>query len=477
MSIISSYTYLGGFGPVADVQPAADPAEKARPSEPLPRDAVAVGLPLSGFGKAPPGSDPVWWAMRRYSACVLAYAVTAGPVFAGTRSATIRNADGQQPGAPVGIGVQVRESPEDKRRKLVEDVFEDQWTDILAGLESLNFGRWLQEVIWGRAYGVTAPVRFKSFLPWEAQLQRDKFNDFAGFKLGRDDRDPAYAFLAVCQPQFDPLFGVPRAENARESWHRAVQSHENGDKIEKKASGIQMYLGLPTGMSWRDSSNNAVTTATAVQTIVNAAASGATFTIPSFWTKDDLRNKPELADVDPVKIQAFDWGSTGPSLLAAIARLDRLDKEIFRAWHRPEREAMEGLHGTKAEAGVHGQVGITDSEKVHSDFLRQFNKQVLNRFLVTNFGPDAADTIYFKAAPLVDAQQTFKQDVAKALLGSPTAGPQMQANVDGRRLLKDTEVPLLPEGAVVQVPAMPEEPEVSPIGNTEDEEEDEEEQS
>jgi hypothetical protein len=462
MSILGSYSFLGGYGPLAQaVTTLVEPTEKAKPSDPLDRESVVYGMPSIGFDKAPPGSASLYWQMRRYSACALAYAVTAGPVFAGTRTATIRNADESGQVMPTGVGVQVTQTPEEKRRKATEDVFEDQWPDILNGLEAYNFGNWLQEVIWGSKAGLTAPVRFKSFLPSEAQLLRDKYNDFAGFRHGRDERDVRYAFLSVCQPHFDPIFGSPRAENARLSWWRAVQSHENGDKIERKASGIQMWLEMPTGASWVDSSGNAVLKRDAVQTIVNAAASGATFTTPIPWTKDDIKAKPELAEIPLVRIKEFDWGETGPALTAAIARLDRLDKEIFRAWHRPEREAMEGLHGTKAEAGVHGQVGITDSEKVHSDFLRQFNKQVVNRFLVTNWGPDAADTIYFKPAPLADPQQTFKQDVATALLNSPTAGPQMQANVDGRRLLKETEVPLLPEGAVPTV-AMPPEPDQPP---------------
>jgi hypothetical protein len=455
--------YLGSYGLSQPSAQPVQPQEPAKPSEPLEREQTYTGVNLGGFGKAPPACDLTWWRQRCYPTCALAFAVVAGPIFAGTRTATLRNADGSEsagkPRVNLGAGVQVTETPEEKRRKLVEDVFEDAWPDILNGLECYNFGRWTQEAIWDRKLGVVAPVRFKSFLPWEVQLQRDKFNDFAGYKHNGIERDARYAFHVVCQPHFDPIFGTPRAENARESWWRAMQSQENGDKIERKASGIQMWLELPTGVSWTDASGNPVLKATMVQTIVNAAAQGATFTTPIPWTKEQIQAKPELMDKPLIRVQQFNWGETGPALIAAIARLDRLDKEIFRAWHRPEREAMEGDHGTKAEAGVHGQVGITDSEKAHGDFLRQFNRQVLNRFLVTNFGPDAADTIYFKPTPLVDAQQAFKQQVVSALIASPTAGPELQANLDGRRLLKETEVPLLPENEVVMPqPAAPPKP-------------------
>jgi hypothetical protein len=459
MSLYSSITNLGYWGPIADVVAPASTDTKVKPNEQLERPQVYTGLGSLGFDKAPAPSFSTYWRMRGYSACVLAYSVMVAPVFAGTRTATVRNADGTEAatsGTPTGIGAQVTQTPEEKRRKALDDLFEDLWPDVLCGLEGYNFGAWTQETIWGRKAGTIAPVRFKSFLPPEIQIQRDKYNDFAGFKHGQSTRGAEYAFHFVCQPHFDPIFGVPRAENAREAWHRAMESQANGDKIERKASGRQMRLQFPTGSTWKDADGNAVITATAVQTIVNAAASGAVWTEPIPWRKEDVKANPDLLKTPLITAQAFDWGDTGPSLLAAIARLDRLDKEIVRAWSRPEREAMEGQHGTKAEAGTHGAIGTLDSEKVHSDFLRQLNKQVVDRWLVTNFGPETAGTIYFKPAPLADPQQQFKQAVATALLNSPTQGPQLSANVDGRRLLKETELPLVPEGSVpVAAPVEP----------------------
>jgi hypothetical protein len=439
------------YGGVSTAQiPAVAPEKPAKPSEPLERfDALGASGMMPGFGKAPPPSPLVYWHMRKYSACVLAYVVTTAPIFAGTRTATIRNADDEaaKPATPTGTGVQVVESQEDKRRKLCEDIFEDQWADVLQGLECLNFGHLLQEVDWGRTKDVIAPIAFRPFSPFDTvQLDRTKQGDFNGYRYNNETRDPRYAFHAVCNPQFDRLRGVPRAEFAREAWWRAIQSQDNGDRIERKASGIQMMLEMMTGASWKDANGDAVLNRTMVQTIVDAAASGKTFTVPLIpFRKEDLMAKPELAEMPAVRVKEFDWGQTGQALEAAIARLSRLDVEIMRSWGRPEREAMEGQHGTKAEAGTHGAIGTLDSEQVHSSFLRQFNRQVVDRFLVTNFGPEAAGSIYFKPAPLSDPQQEFKQAVVQALLASATEGPEATSHLDTRKLLKETELPMVSE--------------------------------
>lgn len=467
MSFPSELFYGGyGFGwPFYGVTtgqiPAVAPEEKAKPGEPLERFDPMFGAGIMpGFSKAPPPSPMVYWHMRKYSACVLAYAITTGPIFAGTRTATIRNADGTEaakpkPLASTGIGIETVSTPEEERRKLCDDIFEDQWPDILQGLECLNFGYHLQELEWGTVQGVTAPIRFRDFGPLDpVQPDRTLQGDFNGFKYQNNVRDPRYAFHAVSMPQFDPIRGVPRAEFARETWWRAIQSQDNGDRLERKASGIQMMLEMIGGASWIDSDGKPVLTKTMVQTIVDAAATGKTFTVPRIpFKKESIEAKPELADIPAVKAQAFDWGQTGPALLAAIDRLSRLDVEIMRAWGRPEREAMEGQHGTKAEAGTHGAIGVLDSENVHSTFLRQFNRQVLDRFLVTNFGPDAAGSIYFKPTPLSDPQQEFKQKVLNTIFASTTDGPPATAHLDVRQLIKQTELPMVSPKEAAQAQA------------------------
>jgi hypothetical protein len=462
-AIIYSDLYADG---VMWTRPETDPVapqDKAEPNEPLERDRIAIGTAdYPHFCvDAPPPILKTYRDMREHPMIVFAYFLVTAPILAGTRTLEIRTPAGEDapprkimPGLP---GVQVRDGPEDKFKRITERLFEDQWPDILTGLECLNYGHWTQEVTWDRRENVIAPVRFNSFRPWEIVLIPDVYNDFAGFKLGGEEVDARYVFHAICDEHRQPLIGHPRARDALTAWWRTVRSHENADRLERKASGIQMMLGIAKGMTFKDASGNTVSHGDATQTIFNAAVSGKTWTYSMFaFDLETLKAHPDLAKVPGMKVDTFDWGQTGPSLLANIARLGRLDKEILRAYHRPEREATEGEHGTKAEAGVHGQVGITDSELVHTDFLTQFNEQTFNRYLVTNRGPDAAGSMYWKPSPLADPQQKFLQEVAKLLYANPAEGPTMVAHTDRRALLERLEMPLLDPSEVQEPPPPPE---------------------
>ena len=460
----SSYYGWGGLAAPIKDNPVA-PEEKAKETDPLERDRIyAAGPGLTDFcADMPPASLETWWRMRQHPTVVFAYGLCVLPVCAGTRNAVIRNADGtaapaKKPTTPTGNGAQVTNTPEEKRRKLTEDIFETQWPDLLCGLEYLNFGSWDFEILWGDKLGVTAPVRFKSFVPGTLEILKDKYNDYAGYKLGQEERDARYGFHVVCNGHLhDPLFGWPRARNARESWWRSVKSHQNGDRLERKASGIQMFLET-VGASFKDDTGKLVVPLDMAKALANAAVQGQVFTAPlTAFSMKTLADHPELKDVPAVKVTPIDWGNTGTAMAAAIDRLGRLDIEIVRAYHRPEREGMQGTSGTgtKAEAGVHGQVGIIDSEGIANDFCRQFNSQVVNRFLVTNFGAEATDTIYFKPAPLADPQQEFLQTLVQALFANPVEGPAMLAHLDKRATMKRVEVPMVPEDQVQEPPPMP----------------------
>jgi hypothetical protein len=440
-----------------DQSPVA-PEEKAKTEAPLERDKVFSAFPsFPHYCKnAPPPSLMQYRWMRWCQPVSFSFALVVNPIHAGTRNLIIREQDGGA--APPrktrsGLnGVTVGDSPEDKRKKLAEDVFKPLWPQVLEGLECLNYGHWLHEVLWDRWMSVIAPVRLKSIAPGTAELQKDKFDDFAGFKLGQEERDARYAFLSVNNPHHDPLFGVPRLAAAYMAVLRFVRSHENSDRLEQKASGRQFLMLVANGKTTKVV--NGVTqetdqySDTELQKFVDAGAKGDSMQASMFaFTLQAIKDKPELAKIPKMEIKPIDWGDSGPAIIATIARRAELAVEIVRAYHRPEREAMEGQHGTKAEAGAHGQVGITDSELVGAQLYGQFNAQVFNRYLTTNYGPTAIDSMYWQMAPLADPQQTFKEDVIKAMLASPTTGPDVERHIEKRDLLKAGRAAADPRGS------------------------------
>jgi hypothetical protein len=455
------FGYGWGFGPLAaKVDAPPDSAAKAEPGAPLERNEWAgfataqMGLP--GFTKAPPGTDALYWEMCKYSACVLAYAVTTGPIFGGTRTLEICKEDGtpaaKRPGGPLA-GDGPAEGPEDKIKSDMERHFEPLWPDILNGLEKLNFGRWLQEVEWRRKGNLTLPADFRDFTPRDrAGILYDAHGDFVGVRYNNQDLAPQYVLHHVHQRHRDRLDGYPRLENCRADWWANHNTEEKLGRAENKAAGISLLIHFDREYKFTDSAGNKVSATTVGQTVLNALSTGGTALVPRHaFDKKTIEGKPELAEHKPVEATGFDWGQTAPAILACLSVLDARDTRIIRSYGRPERESTEGKHGTKAEAGIHGQIGVLDCEKVHAELVRDFNRQTWRTCLLTNFGDKYVDRLYWKPTPLADDSKTFLQTAALAMLAAP--GDPLPAQVDRKALLQKVELPY--DESYVPPPALP----------------------
>lgn len=444
-----SYGGWGGFGgwgypgSTEIRQPAISQDAKAKPQDLVERQWNTwgyLGGPgfIPGFDKAPPLTIPIMWQMRRYAVIVLAQTVTIGPVLAGVQSIEIANEKDKKDA-----------TAEAMLEAAIEDVLPIVHAAMEPGFESLHFGAWLQELVWDRRDGRTYPCEVRSILPGEAIIYRDPYRRFAGYEIAGQFRDPRYGLLTVNNPHIDPIFGESRNSYVREEWWRARNSEENADTTERKAAGRQMTIEIPQGFQPVGPDGKSISQAAYVQLMVNAAARGEAIILPRmFFSNADIIKDPKLADIPLIKVTPIDWGNIGPAIAAYCQRKTTLQADIMMGRMRPTREAMEGSTGTKAEAGVHGQIGVTDSEWVASQQLGQMTTQILDRWAVTNYGPEAKGKLVLRQAPLSDPQQEFLQKLYTALASGQAPDPTLVAQIDPRALGKRLEVPLLEEAEV-----------------------------
>jgi hypothetical protein len=436
--------YGGGYGPFPPYDGYAGP------------HFPVYGCPGSfgGFDSAPALSVPVMWAMRATPAIILAsFYLTFAPACSAGFAIDITD-DGGDP----KLSDQVKAAA-------IQDLL-PMWDRALPGAcESLHFGNWLQEVVWGRkedrgAAGATepgrpanpstriVPVDVRPVLPMEALLHRDQYLRFTGFQIANQFRAPAYAFLAVNQPHIDPVRGYSRNQNALRDWWRSIQSDLNADRTERKASGIHMMLGVPDmTMKYVNPSTGATETITGpqmAQRIADQASRANVFTTGRSWfTREEVKNNPALADIKAVTVDQFDWGNIGEALTAHLKRLDRLDVNMVRAWAHGEREGMEAEHGSRADAMAHKSGGVLDCEQVRKNLAEQWDAQVGATWQRQNF-PQWQGRFKTKPAPLADPVQEFLQQMVTTLLGGVQTGPDTEIELDKRALLERTSAPLRP---------------------------------
>jgi hypothetical protein len=124
-----------------------------------------------------------------------------------------------------------------------------------------------------------------------------------------------------------------------------------------------------------------------------------------------------------------------------IDKLRYLDSCMMRGWLLPERTALEGQFGTKAEAGIHGDVGLTGSDLLHKDMVRCLNWHVVDRLLALNYGEDARGTVWIEPGPLVDEDMAFFRELFQQILTNPAFAAAIIKAMDVDSIIDRIDVP------------------------------------
>jgi len=426
-------------------QPAPQSPVKQGESDPLKRTPYyfgAGGVGVLGqfppYVDAPPLTDNTMRAMSMHSTLAFLFANIVKPISASTYTVEVNPAMAEKPGMAEKL---------EKRKKYIEAAFKPiTMGAIRSACRALQFGRWTQESIFDRVDGFTVPVRFKSFLPWEVQLLRDPYNDFAGVRYQGTERDARYIYHHVNDPEMDPIFGYSRHGNVLPEWWHKLQDAVELSRLSKKAASIVPIVKGPSGKR-PDVDGSMKDGLTICKGIAAALSRGEPVYMPQYLFEEEGIN-PSNADI--TKFTAFDidtvdLGEQGPAMMALLEKMAYEDVSFSRGWHQPERASMEGQHGTKAEAGVHKAGSTEDSETVFRDIIDSFNRGPLDQTLIANDGPEAKGSIFFKAAQLQDPDKAFKQDLLKAGITNANAAPEILASIDQRKLMDEAELPLKSE--------------------------------
>lgn len=91
----------------------------------------------------------------------------------------------------------------------------------------------------------------------------------------------------------------------------------------------------------------------------------------------------------------------------------------MRGWLVPERTAIEGSNGTKAEAGEHANIMLETAQVDAEGIAQAVNDQLLQRLNVLNFGQSMKGKIRLKAAPINKERRAMLARIVEAFLTNP----------------------------------------------------------
>jgi hypothetical protein len=395
---------------------------------------------LGGFTAPMAGTYETYRRMSGHPTIALARSIVLSPVY--------RNAWGwtKRPDVPQEWADFAQQTITPLRPRLVRD-----------GLRALDYGWFGGEIVWEEQGGRLCISRVKPLLPDVTSILTDDGGTFVGLENRPSGSSvilragEGKAFLYTNDGEADNLYGRSRHENVRhQAWGPSLQVAERLGQYLKKVAGLVIQLHYPEGTS-RDAAGAERSNDFLAQQILDAVAQGRSVRLPNLFASvvadgsdpRSLESAALLAGKSQWVLSAFEAGAAdhAAGLLATLAYLDKL---MFRGWLRPERVGLEATHGTRADAAVHTDTGLLDSELIDLDFAFAVSQQLVNPLLVANFGPAARDAVAIEPNPLADDSTQTNRQVIAALLSNSELGKTVADKIDVNALLADLAVPTKP---------------------------------
>ena len=375
-----------------------------------------------------PASYSTYRAMRKHPTIALTRAFLAAPIIAGSWSV---QADDEYAKTDEG----------QERMKFIADQLIDRRQQIMrsAIFGGIDFG-WapFEKVFEVKEIEGKPRVVLRKLKPLLQDLtsilvEKDT-GAFAGFQQEEVKVPLQESLLISFRVEGTYWYGESLLENDRESYNDWHEANAGLTKYEAKAAGSHIVVHFPVGQSEVDgvlTDNGEI-----AKDILAAIVASGSVTIPSN-VKSYVDN---LADENPAwKIEILeDKGGRQPTF---IDGLKYRDTQIVRGLETPERVLTEGKFGTKAEAGEHKELAITNLENTDELVTQHVNWYVVDQLLALNYGEDARGSVYLVSSPISDAALAYLQQVYDKILSDQATMLEEFPTINTDALKDDLGVP------------------------------------
>jgi len=282
--------------------------------------------------------------------------------------------------------------------------------------------------------------KFKPLLPDITHLRVDQATGaFDGVRQGEVILPVEHTLLYSFAIEGTNWGGVPLLENVRKTWIEWEQANAGAVKYDRKVAGSHLVVHYPPGQS-TDVEGAKIDNVVIAQRIMDSLEAAGSVAIPKpEAVASDLNCENAGWDISMLQ----DSGGRQPTF---IDRLRYLDSLILRGLILPERIALEGQHGTLAEAGEHADLAMTNAELVHEQVTRITNWHAVDQLLAINWGDAARGTVKLIPSPIQDSKRLFLSAVYKAVLANPSGFLEEFGEMDTSSLRHSLGVPSLEEG-------------------------------
>ena len=359
---------------------------------------------MRGFSPAPNGDYSVYRAMRNNPTVAMARIAATAP---------IRSAE---------IGIESKDNTPEDRTEFITAEVDRLWPALIKDcLWSLDFGFQSFEKVYEIKDGRYSLKKLKPLKPDDTKLVLDvNTNTFLGIKQSAIELPAEKVFWLVYDGEPGDWYGRPRHENIRtNAWHPWQELIKKMGQFSTKVSSVIPMIEYPLGES-RDKAGDIKSNYELATAVLQSLGDGKGVAMPNVFSshaQDLARSGVNLNELKAWHISFLETkGSHGKELVDMMRHFESL---IMRGWLVPERAVLEGQYGTKAEAGVHANMGLLIADLVLADFIDAINRFVVNPLLMLNYGKESEGSVYISHIASDEATQLFFRGIMDKVLTAP----------------------------------------------------------
>jgi len=330
----------------------------------------------------------------------------------------------------------------------IQKQIDELWPLLIENiLYSLDYGFQSFEKVWDVRMVDGSPRyvlrKLKPLVPDQIKVVLDKkYGNFAGLRQNEIHLLPNKCFHYIYDGEAGNYYGRSRHENIREhAWMPWVDIAKKQKQYAGKIAGVIPLIKYPIGKSM-DATGTETSNYEIAKAILSSLGTGKGVAMPQeivAWARDLARQ-----GVDPEAFAAWHISfleTKGQHATGFVNTLRHYESLILRGWIVPERAAIEGQFGTKAEAGEHGDLTLTMADLVFQDIIRCVNWYIVNPLLVYNFGPDSENKVWLERAGLDPALAAFFRSIVEKVLAAPSNVDLFQTWLDVDAMLDQVGLP------------------------------------
>jgi len=243
--------------------------------------------------------------------------------------------------------------------------------------------------------------------------------------------------LVSCRVEGTNWYGTSLLENVRGAYDNWKDVNDSASRFDRKIAGAHWVVHYPPGKSDFRGVRN-VDNGEIADIVIAALESSGSIRVPnSLANFVDEMNTKAGATQWIIDIKESSPGQTS----GFVDRLKYCDTQMVRSFHMPERVLLETEFGTKADAGTHKDLAVTNLELLDGQFSSAINTQLVDQLLALNFGPEMMGKVRIKPSPLVDVTALMLERMYTQILANPQGFVEEAGNVDWDAVKDRLDIP------------------------------------